>query len=195
MAKRSLTSGEIALARGLFGTSLDYHAIGVFDRGYARINALGNMSFRGNIFLPHGHDTDFSMASIARQRLFIHETVHVWQHQNRVLNLAVAAWREARKHRFRYGRAYLFLLDRDKDLLDYGLEQQPAIIEEYFLRQHSGVSMGRCLNRDADIPALLEAVLGRFLHDPGYARRGVERTRTAGGGRIAPVGPVRAEAA
>ncbi len=195
MARRPLTTGEIALARSLFGTSIDYAAVSVFDRGLAAIKALGNMSFRGNIYLPNGHEIDFSLAPIAAKRLFIHESVHVWQHQNGVLNLAASALREAIRHRFRYANAYLFHLDPGKDLLDYGLEQQPAIIEDYFLRAHGGVSMGRCLNESAETQTLLESVLGRFLSDPGYVRRMPPRRAPGPFRRSPPFAAVRREPA
>lgn len=171
MSQRSLTPGEVALARSIFAESIHYPAVRVYNRGYAFIKAMGNMSYRGNIYLPDSHQEDFSRASLSAQRLFIHEGVHVWQHQNRVLNLAWAALREGVKHQFDYSRAYLFHLEPGRDLLDYGLEQQAAIIEEYFLRRHGGPSMGRCLNTGADTQALLEGVLRNFLDNPSYARR------------------------
>jgi hypothetical protein len=171
MPKRSLTDGEIKLAQSIFFDSISYSAVRVYDRGYAFLNALGDMSYKGNIYLPDGHSHDFSQAPLPMKRLFIHEAVHVWQHQNNILNLALAAVREGVRHQFKYAKTYLFHLERDKDLLDYGFEQQAAIIEEYFLRQHGGTSMGRCLNKDNDTQALLEGVLENFLENPSYARR------------------------
>ena len=171
MSERSLTNGEIKLAQSIFVDSINYPAVRVYDRGYAFLNAIGNMSYRGNIYLPGGHHDDFSRASLPKKRLFIHEGVHVWQHQNNILNLAVAAVREGVKHQFKYAKAYLFRLDPGKDLLDYGFEQQAAIIEEYFLRQHGGATMGRCLNKETETAALLEGVLKNFLENPSYARR------------------------
>lgn len=171
MPKRSLTDGEIKLAQSVFADSIHYPAVGVYDRGYAFLNAFGNMSYRGNIYLPHGHSHDFSQAPLSKKRLFIHEGVHVWQYQNNILNLAIAAVREGLKHQFQYAKAYLFHLEPGRDLLDYGLEQQAAIIEDYFLRQHGGPSMNRCLNTETDTQALLEGVLQNFLENPSYARR------------------------
>jgi len=171
MARRELTDGEIKLARSVFAGAIDYKAVRIYDRGYAFVNALGNMSYRGNIYLPGGFCQDFSVAALPEQRLLIHELVHVWQHQNKLLNLAVAAVREAVRHRFQYAKTYLFRLEADRDLLDYGIEQQAAMIEEYFLRRHGGVLMGRCLNEAGSVPALLEEVLARFLANPAYGRR------------------------
>ncbi len=171
MARRGLTDGEIKLARSVFAGAIDYKAVRVYDRGYAFVNALGNMSYQGNIYLPGGFCRDFSVAALPEQRLFIHEMVHVWQHQNKLLNLAVAAVREAVRHRFQYAKAYLFRLEAGRDLLDYGMEQQAAVIEEYFLRRHGGAVMGRCLNEAGSVPALLELVLARFLANPAYGRR------------------------
>jgi len=170
MAGRSLTEGEVTLAQSIFAGSIDYAAVRVYDRGYAFLNVIGNMSYQGNIYLPDGYAQDFSLRPLPEQRLFIHEGVHVWQHQNRILNLAAAAVREGVRHRFDYAKAYLFHLEPGRDLLDYGFEQQAAIIEEYFLRRHGGVSMGRCLNRDGGTDTLLDGVLAKFLANPSYAR-------------------------
>lgn len=171
MPKRPLTDGEITLARSVFADSIHYPAVRVYDRGFAFLNVIGNMSYKGNIYLPDSYERDFSDAPLAKRRLFIHEGVHVWQHQNNVLNLALAALREGLKHQLHYAKAYLFYLEPGRDLLDYGLEQQAAIIEEYFLRQHGGPTMGRCLNNQTDTQALLEGVLQNFLENPSYARR------------------------
>jgi hypothetical protein len=171
MSQRSLTDGEIKLAQSIFVDSINYSAVRVYDRGYACLNAIGNMSYRGNIYLPDGHHHDFSLAPLREKRLFIHEGVHVWQHQNNILNLAIAAVREGVRHQFKYAKTYLFHLEPGKDLLDYGFEQQAAIIEEYFLRKQGGTPMGRCLNKENDTQALLEGVLENFLENPSYARR------------------------
>ena len=179
MSRRGLTDGEIALARSIFGQSIDYGAVRIHDRGFAGLGGMGDMSYGGHIYLPHRHAPDFARAPLSARRLFVHELVHVWQHQNRVLALGRSALREWVRHRFSYARAYLFRLDPACDLLDYGIEQQPAIIEEYFLRRHGGTPMGRCLNDVADVPALLAIVLENFLRDPSYARRRPARRRSA----------------
>jgi hypothetical protein len=171
MSKRFLTNGEIKLAQSIFSDSIDYPVVRVFDRGYAFLNAIGDMSYSGNMYLPVGHHHDFSRASLTQKRLFIHEGVHIWQHQNNIVNLVVAAVREGVKHQFQYAKAYFFRLDPGKDLLDYGFEQQAAIIEEHFLRKHGGPTMGRCLNEEHDTEALLKGVLKNFLDNPSYARR------------------------
>jgi hypothetical protein len=170
MSKRSLTEGEIALAQSIYRDSIDYARVRVFDRGYAFLNAMGDMSYRGNIYLPHRHHHDFSSASLPKQRLFNHEMMHVWQVQNNVMDLLIAAALEVVKHPFNYSKAYLFLLEPGKDLLDYRFEQQAAIIDEYFLRKHGGTSMNRCLNKGDDTQVLLEAVLNNFLENPSYPR-------------------------
>ncbi|GAB0118976.1 hypothetical protein [Acidisoma sp. 7E03] len=171
MSKRPLTSGEIRLAQDLFADAIQYSAVRVYDRGFAFLNVIGDMSYAGHLYFPMRYRDDFSRTALAEQRLFIHELVHVWQYQHNVLNLALAALREGVKHRFQYRKAYLFRLEPGRDLLDYGMEQQAAIVEAYFLRRHGGVSMGRCLNEDEETPALLEGVLQNFLEDPSYPRR------------------------
>lgn len=171
MSKRGLTAGEIKLAQSIFADSIDYSAVRVYDRGYGYLNVIGNMSYAGHIYLPDGYNDDFSLAPLDKQRLFIHEAVHVWQHQNNILNLAIAAVREGVRHRLKYAKAYVFYLEPGKDLLEYRFEQQAAIIEEYFLRQHRGPTMGRCLNKENNTQALLGSVLKNFLQHPSYGCR------------------------
>ncbi|WP_170371575.1 hypothetical protein [Ruegeria arenilitoris] len=61
--------------------------------------------------------------------IFAHELTHVWQWQNRKTTgyhpLRAAAEHGGRKD------PYLFDLDNSADFLDYGFEQQGAIVEEY----------------------------------------------------------------
>jgi len=94
MSKRPLTSGEIRLAQDLFADAIQYSAVRVYDRGFAFLNAIGDMSYAGHLYFPTRYREDFSQTALPEQRLFIHELVHVWQYQHNVLNLALAALRE-----------------------------------------------------------------------------------------------------
>ena len=61
--------------------------------------------------------------------LLAHELTHVWQWQNREVT-GYHPLRAAAEHK-PGGDPYLFDLDRSRNFLDYGFEQQGGIVEEY----------------------------------------------------------------
>ena len=65
---------------------------------------------------------DWSLESLQRQGLFIHEMTHVWQHQHGVNVLLVGAYQQARQ--FLLGDQYAYRLEPGKTLKDYNIEQQ-----------------------------------------------------------------------
>jgi len=126
---RSLTAAEIALARSVFGDSIDYSDVRMvlstwwpFQPRNAAMAPCGNVHFHpaGNLW-----SEDFSKESISLQGFWIHEMVHVWQAQ-------------------RWGRHYLPLmrhplaryrydLKPGKPFARYGLEQQAETVRHHFL--------------------------------------------------------------
>lgn len=124
---RPLTAGEVALARGVFGDTIDYARVAVCRRKWAFFQPRHIvMAPRGRIhFHPHGdlYRDDFAAAPLGEQGLFVHEMVHVWQHQ-RGLNLPL------RRHPFcRYGYAFM----PGRPFGRYGIEQQAEIVRHAFL--------------------------------------------------------------
>jgi len=126
---RSLTPGEISLARSMFGDAIDYDCVRLVRRKWWWFQPKGVvMAPCGHIhFHPHSDlwSDDFSAAPLSTQGLFIHEMTHVWQAQ-------------------RNGRFYLPLMRhpfcryryRIKEGLSfarYGLEQQAEIVRHRFL--------------------------------------------------------------
>lgn len=85
--------------------------------------------------------------------LLAHELTHVWQWQNR----AVTGYHPLRAAAEHGGRKdpYLFDLDNSADFLDYGFEQQGAIVEEYVCC--------RALDPDAPRTKRLHEMLGKYL--------------------------------
>lgn len=179
MAKRRLTGGEIALARSVFGDSVDYGAVWLHDKRILppgmqhRHQAVANgnhISFPRTAYSP-----DFAAEVDAKkQSVFIHEMTHVWQHQNRVCNTAWEATKETLKHKFNYSKAYFHKLDPKKDLTDYGFEQQAAIVQDYFLltrHAHDASYKNRRLEKPEGLKERYEAVLSNFLKNPKYPRK------------------------
>jgi hypothetical protein len=129
---RSLTSGEIDLARSIFGDAIDYRRVSLVRRKWWPFQPPGIvMAPSGNIhFHPKSRlwSEDFSKENLSLQGLFIHEMTHVWQAQAR------GRWYlPLMRHPFcRY--SYRFVEGRPFDR--YGLEQQAEIIRHRFLAQH-----------------------------------------------------------
>ena len=127
MNVRALTSGEVALARTVFGDAIDYDRARIANRKWWWFQPRHYaMAPAGCIhFHPEGdlYRDDFAASDIGMQGFFLHELTHVWQHQ-RGLNLLL------RRHPFcRY--SYSFVPGRP--LVRYGIEQQAEIVRHAFL--------------------------------------------------------------
>jgi hypothetical protein len=142
MSSRALTPGEVELARGIFGESLDYGQVRLVRRRWWPFQPKGVvMAPTGNIHFHPASDKwsdDFSREPLEAQGLFIHEMTHVWQAQTR-------------------GRFYLPLMRhpicRYRDEYDparpfgrYGLEQQAEIVRHAFLAER-GVKVADAADR------------------------------------------------
>jgi hypothetical protein len=126
---RSLTPGEITLARSVFGEAIDYKRVKLVRRRWWPFQPRGIvMAPSGNIHF-HPASTlwrdDFAVAELTLQGLFIHEMTHVWQAQ-------------------RHGRFYLplmrhplcrysYVLCEGRPFDRYGLEQQAELVRHRFL--------------------------------------------------------------
>jgi hypothetical protein len=128
--RRTLTEGEIALARAVFGDAIDYAAAGIAHSKWAFFQPRDTvMAPRGTIhFHPRGslYRDDFAQASLGEQGLFIHEMTHVWQHQRGIF-LPLA------RHPF---CRYAYSVKPGWPLHRYGIEQQAEIVRHAFLLAH-----------------------------------------------------------
>ncbi len=136
MSGRTLTKGEVELARSMFGGAIDYAHVRLikgkwwpFQPRNAAMAPMGNVYFHPK---NGGWSDDFAKESLHRQAFFIHEMTHVWQVQSK-------------------GRFYLLLmrhpfcrysydLHPGKKFADYGIEQQAEIVRHRFLANR-GVSL------------------------------------------------------
>lgn len=136
MRGRPLTEGEVALARTVFGDAIDYAAVGVENRKWAFFQPRNvTMAPRGNIhFHPKGglYCNDFACTHPDAQGLFIHEMVHVWQHQQGI-------FLPLKRHPF---CRYDYSLKPGWRLHRYGLEQQAEIVRHVFLLRSNRVVPG-----------------------------------------------------
>lgn len=124
---RALTEGEVALARSVYGTAIDYAPVRIVRGKWAFFQPRGTvMAPRGNIHFHPGcalWREDFANCPLDLQGLFIHELCHVWQHQRGVcLPLA--------RHPF---CRYHYAIRPGWPLERYGIEQQAEIVRHAFL--------------------------------------------------------------
>jgi len=127
--ERPLTEGEIALARGVFGTAIDYAKVTVRRRKFFPFQPRRvTMAPRGHLHfhpLGDGYCDDFAAQPPLRQGHFIHEMTHVWQTQSR------GDW-YLLLHRHPLCR-YDYSLRPGWRLERYGIEQQAEIVRHAFL--------------------------------------------------------------
>lgn len=135
--ERPLTTGEIVLARSVFGDAIDYAPVRIRRRKFFPFHPRSvTMAPMGHLhFHPHAahYCDDFAAATLHRQAHFIHEMVHVWQTQTRGRLYLVL-----RRHpwcRYDYAIRPGWALER------YGIEQQAEIVRHAFLlRQGADVA-------------------------------------------------------
>ena len=186
MSGRKLTHNEIAIAKKVFKDSLDYQKIRIHNEKYAFFQPNNSgMTPNGEIYVHGAYRKDYSSAVPQLKAFFIHEMVHVWQYQLKILNPVTAAIGESIRHVFSYEKAYEYTLEAGKDILDYKIEQQASIIEDYYRVTHAGlpVHLNRMKNNYSDVKKdkLFEKVLAKFITSPKYALHTIECKRSRHG--------------
>ena len=131
MRSRSLTPGEIGLARSVFGDAIDYSKVRL------KLGKWWPLHPRGSAMAPMGHiyfhpvgggwSEDFSAEPRGRQAFFIHEMTHVWQAQK-----GGRFFLPLMRHPF---CRYRYRLEPGKPFRRYGLEQQAEIVAAAFLER------------------------------------------------------------
>lgn len=143
---RNLTSGEIRGLKRIFDYSLNYHDIKVHKGKFFRYQNDGiAMTPMGDAYFPDKlYRDDFSDPSvpIGSWHLFIHEMVHVWQHQRKNGSAMAAGTIIGIQGGYTWDRAfpnrpiaynYKHLLDKRTHLSEFNIEQQADIIADYFV--------------------------------------------------------------
>jgi hypothetical protein len=127
VTSRPLTRDEITLAKSVFGDAIDYAQVTINERKWwwfqpKRVTMAPNGALW---FHPKGglYCDDFCARDINAQGLFIHEMVHVWQHQQGIF-LPLA------RHPF---CRYDYSIKPGWPLNRYGIEQQAEIVRHYFM--------------------------------------------------------------
>lgn len=173
-AVRRLTSGEVDLCKTIYGDYIDYYKVWVHDESYFPFNLQsekyamspnGELYFRGEYY---SDDFSFSGSSFDNHinaiHTFIHEMCHVWQHQQGML--------------VRLRGLFSFMADYRYQLLgdllsSYSIEQQAAIVADYYvLKSHGLHSWSELINNNyvlrydnfkyEEILSLYEVTLAHF---------------------------------
>ena len=161
---RLLTLGEINLSSTLYGFSIRYNQVWIHRGSYLPFNMQNYhyaMTPNGEMYFMEGtYEDDFSMPQfhlgrVEGQHLFLHEMMHVWQHQHG-MNVRL-------RGAFSWAADYSYSLDK-ANLFDYGLEQQACIVSDYWLLKTYGFSGYSLLHRlrdyNPDEPAIV--LLNRY---------------------------------
>jgi uncharacterized Zn-binding protein involved in type VI secretion len=163
--ERSLTPGEIEMARLVFGDAVDYSTVRVHNHGYWLLFGLQGKNTavtpNGEMYYPKGiYREDYSAARIEFQQLFIHEMTHVWQYQ---LGYNIKLVRVPRPN-----MSYDYLLDETRLFHDYNMEAQGNVLADYFLVTFRGSQLimnNERYRKTVGIGAQLERALSQFLAD------------------------------
>jgi hypothetical protein len=143
-AWRSLTDGEIAIGRVVFGDEIAWPRVRIVQAprlGFGAMAPFGDVIIFSNWRAPK----DFSQTTPHEQGWFVHELAHVWQSARGMFlpALKLGALGKA---------AYAYKIQNGAALKDYNIERQAEIARHLWLR--------RCGRGEAGIPeaAWLESV-------------------------------------
>jgi hypothetical protein len=124
---RALTAPERALIRSVFADAIDLNKVRIHNRRWWWFQPRRiTMAPDGHLWFHPKSDLfcdDFCDRNLSLQGLFIHEMVHVWQHQSGI-------FLPLKRHPF---CRYDYSLKPGWTLNRYGIEQQAEIIRHIFL--------------------------------------------------------------
>lgn len=122
-----MTAREIKLARSVFRDAIDYEKVRIHKRKWWWFQPRKiTMAPDGHLWFHPDSDLfcdDFCDRDLGLQGLFIHELVHVWQHQQGI-------FLPLKRHPF---CRYDYSLKPGWKLEQYGIEQQAEIVRHVFL--------------------------------------------------------------
>lgn len=127
-ACRALTAGERMLVAGVFGDAVDSEPVLLHrEKWWAFQPRRVTMAPDGHMWFHPRESSwhpDFSQASLSDQGHFVHEMVHVWQHQCGI---------DLRFARPPFARYRYLPLVPGRPFGRYGIEQQAEIVRHAFL--------------------------------------------------------------
>ena len=168
---RSLTAGEINLAKSVYKNAIDYNKVRIIGGSFFPLDMQQKDTFvtpNGNIYIPPLHyQDDYSKSTPGNKKILLHELGHVWQHQKGILvGLNAGALQACNLLSFTIYDPYIYDLRarssidprKPKQFSEYNLESQAEMISDYW--------------------ALKNNVLNRFLKDNLKNINGYDRNQT-----------------
>ncbi|WP_199782664.1 hypothetical protein [Cronobacter dublinensis] len=164
---RSLTAGEVRMARSLFGDMINYGHVKVYKGSYFPFDLQDEgtaVTPNGNMYWPEPiFKEDFSLETPLNKNWFMHEFVHIWQHQ---MGMSVRTRGLISKY-----VNYHYSLPKEKTLADYRMEQQGNIIADYYTLINEGYNTWKDITsfegiHGPDLLAKYQHTLQYFLASP-----------------------------
>lgn len=122
MILRGLTDGEKQLVHSIFGDQVDTSIIWIHLSPLAYTDVAGAVASSTEVyFYGHNRSTDFSREDMGKLSTFIHEMVHIWQFQTQ------------RRHTVVVNDLYKYTIEPNARYEQFNIEQQAAMMEDYFL--------------------------------------------------------------
>ncbi|OWQ45938.1 Rhs element Vgr protein [Roseateles noduli] len=150
------------MARLLFKDALDYTVIKVHKDEYLPFGLQPDdtaMTPNGEMYFNKAYfKEDFSQGEDGDKHWFMHEMVHVWQHQ-------LGYWVRLRGA-IRIGLSYKYELKSGQTLGDYNMEAQGDLLADYFALKHLASPDAMSQRQYAKSLPLFEEVLKSFIADP-----------------------------
>jgi hypothetical protein len=135
---RGLTSGEIAMARPVFGDLINYAEVKIFNIPYLPWQPVNIfMAPNGNLFVHQKYFCpDYSKCSISLQGIFIHELAHILQFQQQTNVILKGAILQLGYYlSLKQYNPYQYQFIEGKAFSSYNLEQQGDIARDIFLEK------------------------------------------------------------
>ena len=129
---RRLTSGEIALAKTVFRSTIEYHKVWIHHDSFLPFDLQDDgigMAPLGELYFKGLYQADFSNAFPDLQNTFIHEMSHVWQRERGMCVIGRGLASRLVSYRYRLDGRLLH---------EYPMEQQAGIIADSFSLDHEG---------------------------------------------------------
>lgn len=143
---RQLTTGEIEMARSVFGHLINYKEVKIFNIPYLPWQPENIFTApNGNLFVhPKYFRSDYSSCSTNLQGIFIHEMAHILQFQQQTNVILKGAILQLGYYlSFKKYNPYHYHFIQGKAFSDYNIEQQGDIAQDIFLNKIPNIILGK----------------------------------------------------
>jgi type VI secretion system secreted protein VgrG len=133
---RPLTPGEVALAKPVFGNSINLSSVRIIETSISAGTTVGNVIRMHEKFDINNEDD---------AQTLIHELTHVWQYQHtgtEYISVSLQAQITAALKTGNRNNAYDYKAEDSKSFFDYMPEQQGFVVENYFAMKRDLAFLG-----------------------------------------------------